>query len=34
MCEFCTKHGEGKKWYEIMENYSRELLNDPAAGLT
>ena len=29
MCEFCTKHGEGKKWYEIMENYSRELLNDP-----
>lgn len=29
MCEFCTKHGEGKKWYEIMEHYSRELLNDP-----
>lgn len=29
MCEFCTKHGEGKKWYEIMENYSQELLNDP-----
>jgi len=29
MCEFCTKHGEGKKWYEIMEHYSKELLNDP-----
>ena len=28
MCEFCTKHGEGKKWYEIMEHYSKELLND------
>lgn len=30
MCEFCTKHGEGKKWYEVMENYSKELLADPA----
>jgi len=29
MCEFCTKHGEGKKWYEIMDNYSQELLADP-----
>ncbi len=29
LCEFCTKHGEGKKWYEIMEHYSLELLNDP-----
>lgn len=26
LCEFCTKHGEGKKWYEIMENYSTALL--------
>jgi ferredoxin len=26
MCEFCTKHGEGKKWYLEMKNYSRELL--------
>lgn len=25
MCEFCVQHGEGKKWYEVMENYSREL---------
>lgn len=26
MCDFCTKHGEGKKWYLAMQNYSRELL--------
>lgn len=25
MCEFCVKHGEGKKWYENMGNYSREV---------
>jgi NAD-dependent dihydropyrimidine dehydrogenase PreA subunit len=25
MCEFCTQHGEGKKWYLVMSNYSREL---------
>lgn len=25
MCEFCTKHGEGKKWYEAMRHYSAEL---------
>lgn len=28
MCEFCTKHGEGKKWYLVMRNYSRELRNE------
>ena len=27
MCEFCTQHGEGEKWYLTMENYSKELLN-------
>lgn len=26
MCEFCTQHGEGKKWYQVMQNYSAELL--------
>lgn len=26
MCELCIKHGEGKKWYEVMGNYSQELL--------
>lgn len=25
MCEFCIRHGEGKKWYEIMRHYSEEL---------
>jgi ferredoxin len=28
MCEFCTQHGEGKKWYLEAKNYSQELLND------
>lgn len=28
MCEFCTKHGEGKKWYLNIKNYSYDLLND------
>jgi NAD-dependent dihydropyrimidine dehydrogenase PreA subunit len=27
MCEFCTQHGEGKKWYLEMKNYSDELLH-------
>ena len=26
MCEFCTEHGEGKKWYLQMKNYTYELL--------
>ncbi len=29
MCEFCTKHGEGKKWYLEMKNYSEELFHAP-----
>ncbi|MFQ5790834.1 MAG: ATP-binding protein [Acidobacteriota bacterium] len=28
MCEFCTKHGEGKKWYLSIKNYSLDLLSD------
>ena len=28
MCEFCHKHGEGKKWYLKAENYSDDLLSD------
>jgi ferredoxin len=28
MCEFCTQHGDGKKWYLRMENYSQELIDD------
>lgn len=28
MCEFCLKHGEGKKWYLRAENYSREMMQE------
>lgn len=28
MCEFCLRHGEGKKWYLRAENYSADLLSD------
>jgi len=28
VCEFCHKHGEGKKWYLRAENYSDDLLSD------
>lgn len=28
MCEFCTKHGDGKVWYKQAANYSRDLLSD------
>ena len=28
MCEFCTKHGEGKIWYKNAANYSQDLLSD------
>jgi Pyruvate/2-oxoacid:ferredoxin oxidoreductase delta subunit len=28
MCEFCLKHGEGKKWYLQAANYSEDLLSD------
>ena len=27
MCEFCIQHGEGKKWYENMKNYSAEVFH-------
>jgi formate hydrogenlyase subunit 6/NADH:ubiquinone oxidoreductase subunit I len=28
MCEFCTKHGEGKVWYKNAANYGQDLLSD------
>ena len=28
MCEFCHKHGEGRKWYLEAKNYSNDLLAD------
>jgi ferredoxin len=30
MCEFCDKHGEGKKWYLQAKNYSQDLYSDLA----
>src|SRR4030042_3807111 len=27
MCEFCIKHGEGKKWYENITNYTEEVFH-------
>lgn len=32
MCEFCTQHGEGQKWYLVMRNYSRELVAQQGCG--
>ncbi len=28
MCDFCTKHGEGKIWYKNAANYADDLLSD------
>jgi Pyruvate/2-oxoacid:ferredoxin oxidoreductase delta subunit len=28
MCEFCTKHGEGKIWYRNAANYANDLMSD------
>lgn len=28
MCEFCLKHGEGRKWYLEAKNYSDDLMSD------
>jgi ferredoxin len=28
MCDFCTKHGEGKVWYKNARNYAQDLLSD------
>lgn len=28
MCEFCTKHGDGEKWYLQAKNYSADLNSD------
>ncbi len=28
MCEFCHRHGEGKKWYHNAANYAEDLLHD------
>lgn len=28
MCEFCTKHGDGKVWFKNAANYARDLMAD------
>lgn len=28
MCEFCTKHGDGKIWYKNATNYAQDLVSD------
>lgn len=28
MCEFCTKHGDGKIWYKNARNYANDLMSD------
>lgn len=28
MCEFCTKHGDGKVWFKNAANYGRDLMAD------
>jgi len=28
MCEFCVRHGDGKRWYLNAANYAEELLHD------
>jgi ferredoxin len=28
MCQFCHKHGEGKKWYLQAKNYSEDFMSD------
>lgn len=30
MCEFCHRHGEGRKWYLSVANYSEELFREAA----
>lgn len=30
MCEFCIRHGDGKRWYLNAANYAEELLEDAA----
>lgn len=31
MCEWCAKHGAGKKWYENVRNYSDEMAEETKA---
>jgi len=31
LCDWCTKHGDGKKWYLNQKNYEKEWIHDEAA---
>lgn len=31
MCDWCKEHGDGKKWYLNIKNYSKDVLKDKAA---
>ena len=33
MCEFCTEHGEGKKWYLLLKNFSDEMLHQELSSI-
>ncbi len=28
MCDFCTRHGDGKIWYKNAANYAKDLASD------
>lgn len=28
MCDFCTRHGDGKVWYKNAANYAKDLASD------
>jgi len=30
MCDWCQQHGDGKKWYLNVKNFSKEFLKDKA----
>ncbi len=34
MCEFCSKHGAGNRWYLNPENFSERMLEDPRRAKT
>jgi len=30
MCDWCQQHGDGKKWYLNVKNFSKDFLKDKA----
>jgi hypothetical protein len=31
MCDYCAEHGNGKKWFLNVENYTKKVLNQSTA---